>query len=112
MSNPTFAPNESLRDSGGKLIYGSVVRNVLLQQAVTVGATAVALPTTALSKRLAICIYNNSASKIYIGASDVTTSNGYPILPNGQFVQPIDDNITIYAISADAECDVRVMEGG
>jgi hypothetical protein len=52
MSVRRFTPNEFLRDTDGTLRWGMVIRKTLHQQALTVGTTAIKLPTSALSDRI------------------------------------------------------------
>lgn len=78
----------------------------------TVGTTVVSLPQYGqLFNRRALVIYNNSASTIYIGGSDVTTSNGLPV-PAGSYSPPIDAgyDLIVYGIAASGGLDVRVIE--
>lgn len=78
----------------------------------TVGTTAVSLPNYGqLFNRRTLMIYNNSGNTIYYGGSDVTASNGIPVLASS-FSSPIDAgyNMVIYGISAQANNNVRVVE--
>ena len=78
----------------------------------TVGSTVAQLPSYGqLFNRRAIVIYNNSAVTIYIGGSDVTTSNGMPVPANSY--SPILDagyNMVMYGIAASGSNNVRVLE--
>ncbi len=81
--------------------------------AVSVGNTATALPATALAGRESIAIYNNEASDktIYVGASDVSTANGFALSSNNPSMSiDLDDSVVLYAIVASGTCDVRVLE--
>ena len=77
----------------------------------TVGTSAVSLPDYGqLFNRRAVVIYNNSANTIYIGGSDVTTSNGMPVPANSY--SPILDagyTLIIYGVAAQSN-NVRVLE--
>ena len=86
------------------------LRGIAKTTSVTVGATAVKLPTTPIDNRRALVIYNLGASTLYIGGSNVTTANGFPIIANS-FSPTMDAGIlmTIYGISS-GSLDVRVME--
>ena len=80
--------------------------------AITIGTSATALPTTALAGREAIAIYNDDASSVsvYIGASDVTTSNGFPLTSSAPAITlDLDSSVTVYGICA-SSADVRVLE--
>lgn len=78
----------------------------------TVGIALVSLPQYGqLLDRRSMLIYNNSSNTIYIGGSDVTTSNGLPI-PAGSYSPPIDAgyNLKVYAVASQNSNDVRVIE--
>ncbi|PWU06089.1 MAG: hypothetical protein C5B43_02300 [Verrucomicrobia bacterium] len=78
----------------------------------TVGTTVVTLPNYGqLFNRRTVLVYNNSANTIYIGGSDVTTSNGFPVSGNN-YGPPIDAgyNLPVYAIASQGGNDVRVIE--
>lgn len=78
----------------------------------TVGTTAGTLPSYGqLFNRRSVIIYNNSANTIYIGGSDVTTSNGIPV-PASSYSPILDAgyNMAIYGIASQAGNNVRVME--
>jgi hypothetical protein len=78
----------------------------------TVGTNITKLPSYGqLFNRRSIIIYNNSANTIYLGGSDVTTSNGMPVPANSY--SPILDagyNMTIYGISSTGSNNVRCLE--
>ena len=79
---------------------------------VIVGTTPTPLPTTVLAYRRSLIVFNNDASKIlYIGGSDVTTSNGLPVL--AQAYSPALDagaKMIIYGIVASGSVDIRCFE--
>lgn len=105
----TFTGNEHVRDSDSKLIYGLIITQGLKSQAISV-TSAVKLPTSPYSKRKFVLIQNLGTGLLYIGASDVTTSNGYEILPKGSILIYIEDGIDIYGVS-NGTADTRVFEG-
>ena len=84
----------------------------LSSQSVTVGATAVALPTNPLEFRRALAIHNLSASTIYIGDATVTTSDGFPILASEKIALDVQNNpnVVVYAIAGTAGNDIRILE--
>lgn len=94
-------------DAAGNPIfyYGATV----LSGAVSVAATATALPASALSGRRALFVYNNGSATIFLGASGVTTSAGFPLLP-GQSVSLETGALAIYGIVASGTVEARVME--
>ncbi len=80
---------------------------------ITVGTSATALPTTSLVGREVIAIRNNEASTktIFIGDSDVSTTNGFPLDSSCPSITlDLDSSVTIYGVVASGTCDVRVLE--
>ncbi len=78
----------------------------------TVGTTAGTLPGYGqLFNRRSVIIYNNSANTIYVGGSDVTTTNGMPV-PAASYSPIIDAgyNMTVYGIASQGGNNVRVLE--
>jgi hypothetical protein len=79
--------------------------------AVSVGTSAVALPTTALANRQGFMLQNLGPSDLYIGASTVTTATGVKVPSGSTFSEPaLGPHVTIYGIVASSTADVRVME--
>lgn len=80
--------------------------------AVTVTTTPKTLPGYGqLFNRRSMIIYNNSSSTIFIGGSDVTTSNGLPV-PANSYSPAIDAgySLVVYGVVATGTADVRVLE--
>lgn len=78
----------------------------------TVGTTATTLPGYGqLFNRRSVMIYNNSANTIYIGGSDVTTTNGIPV-PASSYSPILDAgyNMKVYGIASQGGNDIRVLE--
>lgn len=78
---------------------------------VTVTTDATPLPETSLSYRRALVIYNNSSSTVYVGGSEVTVDNGFPI-PANSFSPGFDagPRLTVYGIVSTGTANVRVLE--
>ena len=78
----------------------------------TLGTTVTSLPAYGqLFNRRSVLIYNNSANVIYIGGSDVTTTNGLPVPANSY--SPIIDagyNMIVYGVASQGGNNVRVLE--
>lgn len=86
-------------------IKGQATRS---QKSINSGAAQLLVAENA--KRKAVLIYNNSSDVIYIGEdSDVTTSDGMPILPQVPFMDTITDSAW-YATGATSGIDVRIIE--
>lgn len=78
----------------------------------SVGTSVTALPNYGqLFNRRSLQIYNNTATTIYIGGSDVTTSNGIPV-PANSYSSIIDAGyrMIVYAIAASPVSDIRCLE--
>jgi len=83
--------------------------------AVSVGTTATALNAaeSAGSDRVSLVVYNNGASTIYVGGSDVTTSNGVPIAAGASLaVNELDVAERLYGIVASGTVEARVLRQG
>ena len=80
---------------------------------VTVTNAVTAIPATALAGRESITIRNLNASTttIYVGGSDVVTSNGFPLdssIP--AFTWDFDDSVVVYGIVTAGTASVSVLE--
>jgi len=83
----------------------------LRSSVVSVTTSATALPTIPLEFRRALVIHNNGASTVFLGASDVTISTGFPLLAGADIAFDIQNNqnVVVYAI-ATGTVEVRVLE--
>lgn len=91
----------------------NALRGFVHTTATTVTNTLKPLPGYGvLDDRRAVLIYNNdSSATLYIGGSDLTTSNGMPVPP--QSYSPILDagvETIVYGITTGASINVRVLE--
>ena len=78
---------------------------------VTVGTSAVKLPTTPLKYRRAIAIHNaDSSATLYVGfSSDVATGTGFPIAAGACLPMDLNGAVEVYGISG-GSIDVRILE--
>jgi hypothetical protein len=79
----------------------------------TVTTSATAIPATALVGRESITIRNidSGTTTVYVGGSDVTTANGYPLdSANPAISIDIDDSVVIYGIVSAGTASVRSLE--
>jgi len=79
----------------------------------TVNGTATALPTTSLAGRESIALYNSNASTttVFIGASDVTANNGFPLTSSAPALTiDVDDSVVVYGIVSSGTADIRTLE--
>lgn len=89
----------------------NALRGIAKTTAVTVTSAVTSLPTSNLTYRRSLIVYNNSANTIYIGGSDVTVNNGLPV-PASSYSPPVDAgmNMDLYAVAASGSNNVRVFE--
>lgn len=74
-------------------------------------SAAVALPTSALAGRRSIMVQNLSNKEIYIGASGVTSADGFVVAARGAISLELGPNVTLYAIGSQAGAqDLRILE--
>lgn len=66
------------------------------------------LPGSEQASREILAIYNASDVTIYVGGSDVTTSNGFPIASTKYIVIPAVNNI--YVVCGSAGKSIRLLE--
>lgn len=114
MSVKTYTGNEGIREQTDNMLFvGMIIRRSIRQQVLTIGTSITAIPTTALSKRRTLIIFNNSTSGqiLYIGDNTVSTVNGFPLYPRASMRFDIEDDVIIYGISSAADASVRVLEG-
>lgn len=83
----------------------------ILQQSVTVGTTATAVPTTAMVGRNSIVVKNTGANTIYLGSSTVTTANGYPVAANESISLDLGEKVVLYGIVASSTETLAIIEG-
>ena len=84
-------------------------------RAVSVGTTATRLDTASETDNVrgsSVAIYNNGASTVYVGPSDVATADGYPLAAGEHLSVDVDDADGIYGIVASGTVEVRVLETG
>jgi hypothetical protein len=79
----------------------------------TVGGTAVKLPSVALKYRRAITIFNNDNGLeiLYIGFDPtLSTGAGFPIQAGSSISMDINGQVVVYGISDGSDIDVRILE--
>jgi hypothetical protein len=84
----------------------------IVSTAVSVTGTATALPASGITGPTTVrtLIYNNGTATIYVGGSDVTTSNGIPIEVGSSLGMDVTVTETLYGIAASGTHNVRVLE--
>ena len=106
-----YSPNAGILNPELEYLYGLIIQRRVRQTQVTLGAVATIIPTTPIQNRKTLMIFNNSSNIIYIGNSSVAAADGYPIYPRGSMNIQIEDGVDLYAISAGAASDIRLVEG-
>lgn len=110
MSRKAFAPNDWFKDSQNRTVHDVTIGIQVKTQRVTIAGTATPLPSIALTDRQFVRVQNVGTAAVYIGGQDVTTNNGWVILPYATETFAIEDTAIIYGISG-GSVDVIVMEG-
>jgi hypothetical protein len=80
-----------------------------LSSSVTCANTATALPASALTNRVSLCVYNAGANTLYLGPAGVTTGNGLP-LPVGAYWCDDVGTVAYYCIVAAGTEAARILE--
>lgn len=88
------------------------LRGFLHSTAVTVTTSLTPLPGEVLVNRRSIIVFNNDASNtVYIGGSEMSSSDGLPVL--AQTYSPVIDagpRMIVYGMTASSTANVRVLE--
>ena len=87
------------------------LRGFVKSRNITVATSATPLPDEVLSNRRSLVIYNNSSVTVFVGGSDVTTTNGMPV-PASSYSPALDasPNLILYGIISTGTANVRVLE--
>lgn len=107
MGQPTTLQNV---DEKGYVFVTEAADCQIVTSDLNAGLALLPLPATPLAARRRMYIRNNASEVIYVGGSDVTTANGYPIPVDEELVLDITDDIIVYVISGMAVQNVRVLE--
>jgi hypothetical protein len=102
-----------LTNEQGELRTVDKAETAILQQIVTVGTTALALPTTALASRKSVMIQMLSGGQLYIGSATVTNSGatrGIKIGEGGFITLDVGPSVSVYGIANAAGKEVAVLE--
>jgi len=97
----------------GELRVINKSETAILQQVITVGTTAVALPTAALANRKSLMVQMLSGGQLYVGSATVTSSGATRgvQLGKGGFVNfDVGPSVAVYGIADAAGKDVAVLE--
>lgn len=80
-------------------------------RAVTVTTTPTPLPDEILAYRRSLVIFNNSNQTMYVGGSDVSSTNGMPV-PANSYSPAFDagPRMVVYGVVSSSTANVRVLE--
>jgi hypothetical protein len=76
---------------------------------VSCATSATVLTPSPLASRTSLCVTNNGANTVFIGAAGVTTVNGFPLLPGASFCDDVGTQAYSCIVAAGTE-NVRVLE--
>lgn len=96
-----------------RVLVSDIMGVALEHSVVTVGATAVTLPASALAGRKKVTVQNVSANPIWVGKSSVTTSGatrGLKLEKGAEASFNLSAGVVLYGIAAGAGNDVLVFE--
>jgi len=110
MVRKAFSPNEGFKDGLNRQVHDVTVGVEVLTTRVTVTTTATAFPPTPLTNRQFVRIQNVGSATIFIGGTNVSSTNGWQVMPYQVETFAIEDTASIYGISG-GSVDVIVMEG-
>lgn len=91
-------------------LHFDIIDEQIKTAAVTVGSTAVALNASVTGRHTIMIVNNDASVTLYIGASNVTSTIGIPVVPGGNLSLTIAAGVTLYGI-AESNINVRVFEG-
>lgn len=83
--------------------------NIRTQTVTSIGAATVLPSGGNYAGRRELRIFNNSNNILYIGASGVSATNGYPVAPSGGMTLAVAASIDVYGFAASGS-NIRVIE--
>ena len=93
------------------LVYGASLVYQIKTQNVFINTTATKLPITPLVGREYLLITNKEGTILYVGASNVNTTNGTPLRGNETYYGEWKSTIDVYGIVASGGTNATVEEG-
>lgn len=114
----TLAALKGLFDSGDAKVtltgHAMALQGAIVTGAKTVTSTAAELfaGSSRLSGRHAMVITNTGNNTVYIGASNVSASNGFPVFPQDTIRIEFDpqSSVAVFAVSDGPNVEIRVVE--
>lgn len=111
MSRKVVQNGSTVVDTDSTLVYNLVFKSTLKARNVSVLSSATLLPDVPLARRMSVIIQNYGNEVLFIGSSDVTINDGFPILPRATLQLSIEEEVNVYGIVAAGPCNVRILEG-
>lgn len=102
-----------LQWGNGELKVVNIANGSILQQRITVAATATALPTSALSFRKSLMIQNGGTTSIWVGSGTVTssgTTEGIEVPKNSFMELEVGPAVSVFGITSTGTNNVKVLE--
>lgn len=92
--------------------YGNQIARRVTQQNVEITTSWTALPTTAMTGRQWIEIYNRSSKKVFLSVNDSSANVRFvKAIAGGDYkIEPIGDSLTLYARTASGGARIIVTE--
>jgi len=103
---PITGDNAALvRDVSFKLIMSGIK-----SKTTSVSTTAVKIPSSNLTDRKSLTIFNEGPVTLLIGDSAVTVSDGYPVPKNTSISLDVNDSVDVYGIVNSGTNTVKTLE--
>lgn len=91
-------------------VSDAALANTAIQQDAASVSVSAALFSSPLANRKYVFIYNNGPKAVYIGASGVTTTNGFPVFPGSLLEARIGASVAVHAIAESGTQNVRLLQ--
>lgn len=95
-------------DAGDSALANTAIANAV--NGMSVANTAEDVVASPLSNRKYLYIYNNGNKQAYIGASGVTSSNGFPLSPGSYLELRAGASVDIEWVASDTSQEIRTLE--
>jgi hypothetical protein len=112
--NLVFADDKVDVSGSSVSISGTVTTQDIYNTAVSSASESIstsgALVTSVLSNREMLWVYNNGTKAVFLGASGVTTGNGFPIYPGAILEGKFGAAVALHAVAQSGTQDVRILQ--
>ena len=98
------------RGVSSSLIMGTVPWKTFRRTLVTITTTATPIPTTPLTDRIGLWIFNVGTTDCFLGPSDVGSSNEPTLYAAQDRLIPMTDQVTLYGRTASGTATLIVWE--